>query len=103
MWLSIPIPFYLRLPNLARHGPSPTIRLPIPLRWRRPASRSTKLAIWVVRSLRQFQKTVKFDAAPQLLSGLQLIALEISALRASSLSSRHATQAACDCGVGAPA
>src|SRR6267143_3118269 len=36
MWLSIPIPFCLRLPDLARHGPSPGVRLPITLRWRDP-------------------------------------------------------------------
>src|SRR6267378_3724690 len=37
MWLSIPIPFCLRLPDLVRHGPSPGVRLPITLR-RRPAT-----------------------------------------------------------------
>jgi hypothetical protein len=55
----------------------------------------------LVQSLRQFQKTVNFDAAPQVLSGLQLSGS--TSRRGSSRSRWHAAQAASDCGIGAPA
>ncbi|MGY8664268.1 hypothetical protein Q3C01_18235 [Bradyrhizobium sp. UFLA05-109] len=65
MWLSIPIPFCLRLPNLTRQ-----VRLLS--RCVGEARLTINKASNLVQSLRQFQKTVNFDAAPQVLSGLQL-------------------------------
>jgi len=77
MWLSIPIPFVLRLPDLARHGPSPGVRLPI--RCVGETRLTINKASNLVQSLRQFQKTVNFDAAPQVLSGLQTVRLDVGA------------------------